>query len=229
MSKKSLATGTSPFAHLLSGFRGARAEDDKPEDDEARKARRAEEDEKRKQEDARRAEEDERRNEEDARRAEEDGADPDDTKNDRDIDAEDGDEDQDPEADSSDGDDDMAEEGMDDKEKKAFRRGLALGRSRENARAARIFANPACAGRPELAATLAFTTRNTSAEAGRLLSVAGAAPKPRGRTLSDRMGNRTEARPGAEGGTAAKPSFGPVTRAAPAAAEPTLGLSRPHC
>jgi hypothetical protein len=211
MSKKTLATGTSPFAHLLSGFRGNKAEDEKHEDDEARKARRAEEDEKRNQEDARRAEEDDRRKNEDARRAEEDGADPEDKKDPEGSRADDGDDDQDPEADA--GDDDDTKD-MDDKEAKAFRRGLALGRARENARAARIFANPAAAGRADFAATLAFTTRNTSAEASRLLGAAGATPTPRTRALSDAMAVRKDPRPGADGGSAKEPSFGERVAAA---------------
>lgn len=213
MSKKSLAAGTSPFAHLMAGFRGTRAEEGKPEDEEARKARRAEEDKKREEEDARRAEEDKRREEEDARRAEEDGADPNDPKDPEDPEGAKA-EDQDPECD--DGDDDADDADMDDKERKAFKRGLALGRARENARATRIFTHPAAAGKPQVAATLAFTTRNSSAEAGRLMAALGDAPAPRGRALSDRMGNRTEARPGADGGCAGsgKPSFGARVAAA---------------
>lgn len=212
MSKKSLATGTSPFAHLMSGFRGKRAEDERPEDEEARNARRAEEDERRKEEDARRAEEDERRQEEDARRAEEDGRDP---KDPDDPEGNQDDSEQDPECDDGDNDEDDVG-GMDDKEAKAFRRGLALGRARENARASRIFAHPAAAGRANVAATLAFTTRNSSAEAGRLMAAVGETPAPRGRGLSDRMGQRTELRPGANGGPsqASKPSFGDRVAAA---------------
>ncbi len=188
---------TNPFAGLMSGFRGARAEDDKPTDDEARKARRAEEDQKREEENARRAEEDERRQEEDAKRAEEDGTDADDKPTGKRAE----DDEQDADADAADDDAD-AEEDMDEKEAKAFRRGLAVGRSRENVRGSRIFLAAAQVGRPDLAATLAFTTRNTSAEAERLMGAAGAAPRPRGQ-LDNRMGNRTEPRPGAGGGSGA--------------------------
>jgi hypothetical protein len=199
---------TNPFAGLMAGFRGARAEDETPDDESAaRAARRAEEDEQREKEDARRAEED-------ARRAEEDGPgesdETDGKKGKKGKKAED--DDQDPEADASD-DEDSAEEGMDDKEAKAFRRGLAIGRARENARGSRIFLAAAETGRPDLAATLAFTTRNTSAEAGRLMGVAGAAPRARGR-LDERMNNRPEPRPGAGGGQAAKPTFGERAAAA---------------
>lgn len=218
MSKTTLATGTSPFAHLLSGFRGKRAEEDKPEDDEARKARRAEEDERREEEDARRAEEDDRRREEDARRAEEDGTS--DEEGDG-TDKPDGkkaeDDEQDPEADDGDEDATKAEDDMDDDEKKAFRQGLALGRVRENARASRIFASPAAAARPDLAATLAFTTRNSSAAALRIIGAAGTSAPARARfvggSLDERMANRTEARPGADGGKS-KPSFGDRVAAA---------------
>jgi hypothetical protein len=213
MSKTQLATGTSPFANLMAGFRGKRAEEDRPEDEEARKARRAEEDQKREEEDARRAEEDQRRQDEDARRAEEDGSDEGDDPNQR-TGKKAEDEDQDPEADN--GDDDPDDEDMDEKARKAFRRGLALGRARESTRAARIFKSAAAGSNPALAATLAFTTRNSSAEAIRVMDAAGTS-EPRRRSLDDRMSNRTEPRPGADGGAGsggAKPSFGERVAAA---------------
>ncbi|WP_242183099.1 hypothetical protein [Sphingomonas sp. CARO-RG-8B-R24-01] len=181
-----------PFAGLMAGFRGASAEDEKSKDDDAaRTAQRSAEDQTREEEDARRAEEDDRRQQEDARRAEEDGGSPDEK-------AKGEDDEQDPEADANDDEAD-AEEGMDDKESKAFRRGLAAGRVRENTRAGRIFLAAAAIGRPDLAATLAFTTRNSSGEASRIMNAAGAAPRPRGR-LDTRMGNRPEPRPGAGAG-----------------------------
>ena len=197
---------TSPFAGLMAGFRGVRAEDEKPTDDQAaRDALRAEEDEKREEEDARRAEEDERRTNEDARRAEEDGAGPDDKKGAKRADEKE----QDPEADADDDDTD-AEEGMDEKDAKAFRRGLAVGRTRENARGTRIFLAAAQAGRPDLGATLAFTTRNTSGEATRVMqaAVAGTPAPSRPRTLDNRMGSRTEPRPGGSAPGGGMPSFG---------------------
>lgn len=196
MSKKSLAAGTSPFAHLLAGFRGKRADDNTPEDDEARNARRAEEDQLREQEDARRAEEDQRRQDEDARRAEEDGTEGDGKPEGNRAEEDD---EQDPEADAGDNDD-YAQ--MDEDQAKAHRAGIALGRARENARCARIFGNAAAAGRPDLAATLAFTTRNTSAEAGRLLSTAGNAPAPTGRrqSIDQRMSQVIIPNPGTGGG-----------------------------
>lgn len=201
---------TNPFAGLLAGFRGARAED-KPDDEEARKARRAEEEKQREEEDARRAEEDDRRREEDARRAEEDGTGEEDDK----PGAED-DEDQDPEADADDGDDE-AEEDMDEKEAKGFRRGLAIGRARENARASRIFLAAAQTGRPDLAATLAFTTRNSSAEAARVISTAGGASTPQGSRLGHRMARVVIPNPGtgsANGKKSGEMSFGEKALAA---------------
>lgn len=200
---------TNPFAGLMAGFRGARAEEEKPEDQAARDARRTAEDEQRQEEDARRAEEDQRREEEDARRAEEDGTTDDSNAKKADVDDE-----QDGDADAEDGDDEAGED-MNEKEAKAFRRGLAIGRARENVRGSRIFLSAAKVGRPDLAATLAFTTRNTSAEAERLMGAAGAAP--RARTLDSRMANRTDARPGAGAGSGAgKPeaNFGDQVAAA---------------
>lgn len=201
---------TNPFAGLMAGFRGARADDDKSDDDEAvRAARRAEEDEQREQEDARRAEEDQRRNDEDARRAEEDGGNDktDARKSEKAVD-----EDQDPDADAEDDDAD-AEDGMDEKESKAFRRGLAVGRARENTRSSRIFLAAAVVGRPDFAATLAFTTRNPSAAAARLLNDLAATQARRG-NLDQRMVARPEPRPGAGGGSVSKPSFGDRVAAA---------------
>lgn len=90
MSQPRARGGVPAFAGLRSFMSGGRraGTDDQPEEDreedepekdpEGRKAERAEEDEKRKEEDARRAEEDDRRKDEDARRAEEDSDDSDD-------------------------------------------------------------------------------------------------------------------------------------------------------
>lgn len=202
---------TNPFAGLLAGFRGARAEENQ-DDEEARKARRAEEDQKREEEDARRAEEDERRQEEDARRAEEDGAPGDDKDGKKGKRAED-DEDQDSEADAA--DEDLDDSDMDEGARKAFRHGLALGRARENARGERIFLAAAKVGRPDLAATLAFTTRNSSAEAERLMNTAGAAPAG-GSSLGRRMAKVVIPNPGTGGDTskAKEPTFGEMALAA---------------
>lgn len=196
-SKTTPAAGTSPFAHLLGGAAalagralGKKAEEDTPIDDEGPT------------------------NEDQVPDKVEDVEEPEETgkkgKRAKGKKAEEEDSDQESEADADD-DDDGDEDCDTDKEKAAFSRGLAMGRDRESARAARIFRAPAAAGRPDLAATLAFTTRNTSAEAGRLLSVVGAAspaPTRRGAALNDRMASRTDPQPGTGGGTAVKPSFG---------------------
>lgn len=97
--------------------------------------------------------------------------------------------------DAGDGDDTDEEDGMDDKEKSAFRKGRATA----DARARTIFASPAAAGRPDLAAQLAFDSPKLSAaEAIGILTAAGPAPKGRG-SLDDRMGSRRDPRPGADG------------------------------
>lgn len=98
-------------------------------------------------------------------------------------------------ADAEDGDDMDGEDDMDDKEKAAFRKGRAAA----NKRARTIFASPAAAGRPDLAAQLAFDSPKLSAaEAIGILTAAGPAPKGRG-SLDDRMGARRDPRPGADG------------------------------
>ncbi|QSR16062.1 hypothetical protein [Novosphingobium sp. KA1] len=197
MSKKTLATGTSPFAHLLSGFRGAkRAEDDEPEipeGEETEEERAASEDDEQPDDEAKKA-----RRARKAKRAEDD------------------DEDQDPEADDGDEDEIGAEEDMDEDERKAFRQGVALGRARENSRCARIFRHQGAGPRPDLAATLAFGTRNSSAEAGRILGTVGEGKQPRGSGLDARMNARREARPGADvsSSTSSKPNFGERVAAA---------------
>lgn len=196
--KTTPAAGTSPFAHLLGGAAalagralGKKAEEDTPIDDEGPT-------------DEDQVVDDELDDVEDAPETGKKG------KKAKGKKAED-DSDQEPEADADDDEDDCDDDCDTDKEKAAYQRGLAMGRHRESARAARIFSSPAAAGRPDLAATLAFTTRNTSAEAGRLLSVVGAAspaPTRRGAALNDRMASRTDPQPGTGGGTVGKPSFG---------------------
>lgn len=122
--------------------------------------------------------------------AEEDDKDKDMESDDPDKDCED---DNDADADAE--DDDMdGEDDMDDKEKAAFREG----RVAANKRARAIFASPAAAGRPDLAAQLAFDSPKLSAkEAIGILTAAGPAPKGRG-SLDDRMGARRDPRPGGD-------------------------------
>jgi hypothetical protein len=179
MSKKNtLAAGTSPFAHLLGGAAAlaGRALGRKAEEEDAVPGPDDADDDKTDAEDA---PEDEPEKGKRGKKAEgEDDAD--------DADAED-------ESDDAD-----AEEPEDKEQAKAFRDGRAA----ERKRCAAIFSSPAAAGRPDLAATLAFSTSQTSAEA---IAVLGAANAPgltlRGRSLDDRMGSRVERRPGAGGGS----------------------------
>ena len=202
MSKFTQAAGTSPFAHLLAGAAalGARSSNRRAEDDEDKpEGSRAED-----------PEDDEDKDKPEGSRAE----DPDDEDKDKPEGKGRKGAEQDPADDSHDDDDGGYE---DEKARKAYRRGLAIGRARENRRASRIFSAPTAAKRPDLAATLAFSTRNSSAEATVLLDAAAAGtadgPYRRQGRLDSRMGNRSEPRPGAEGGTG-KPSFGERVAAA---------------
>ncbi|WP_066651759.1 MULTISPECIES: hypothetical protein [Sphingomonas] len=117
---------------------------------------------------------------------------------DKDMESDDPDKDceDDADADADAEDDDMGgDDDMDDKEKAAFRKG----RVAANKRARAIFASPAAAGRPDLAAQLAFDSPKLSAkEAIGILTAAGPAPKGRG-SLDDRMGARRDPRPGSDG------------------------------
>jgi hypothetical protein len=178
MTRIAQGTGTSPFAHLLAGAAalalGRRGtRADTPDTDP----------------DAEDPDQDPD--------AEDPDQDPDAETPDNDPDAEDPD--NDPDADDG-GDDPDAEEPEDKKEAKGFR----AGRTAERKRCRAIFASPAAAGQPHLAAQLAFDTRMSAKEALGVLSAASAGAPARGRrSLDDRMGNRTDARPSADGGAGA--------------------------
>lgn len=97
--------------------------------------------------------------------------------------------------DDEEGDDAEAAEPADEKEAKAFRRGMALGSVRENKRCAAIFSAAAAGARPDIAAQLAFSTRQSAAEA---IGVLNAAATPLGRGgLDGRMAGRDDPKPGA--------------------------------
>lgn len=191
MKKTTLAGGTSPFAHLLGGAAalagralGRRAEDDDTPDA------------------------DDEQDDPDA--DDDDAPDADDTPNDEPEKGKKGKKgkkaaaDDDDADDDADAEDDDIDEPEDEKEAKGFR----AGRLAERKRCAAIFSSPAAAGRPDLAATLAFSTRQSSAEAIAVLTTATApGTQPRGRrTLDDRMADRREARPGAGTGAQGKPA-----------------------
>lgn len=192
MSKKNtLAAGTSPFAHLLSGAAalagralGSRAENEDEEPDAEEEGDDADAEEEGDEPKGRKAK---------GRKA----------KDDSESDA--GDEDEDADAEEDDRDVDAEEEDPEPKGKKAsgFNRGYAAA----NKRARAIFASPAAAGRPDLAAHLAFETTMTSAEAIGVLGTVGASAPKRGRSLDERMGARREARPGSGAGATGERSF----------------------
>jgi hypothetical protein len=194
MSKKTiLAAGTSPFAHLLGGAaalagralgRKGAEEDNIDPDAEA---------------------------EEDETDVDEDGN-PKKAKGETDDPDADDDDEVDPDAENDDEDPDAEDDEPEPKGKKAV--GFDRGYSAANKRARAIFASPAAAGRPDLAAQLAFETKMTSAEAIGVLGMAGASAPKRGRSLDERMGARREARPGTGTGAAGEQSFADQVTAA---------------
>lgn len=118
-----------------------------------------------------------------------------------------------PEDDDVGDDDAKAEEPEDEKEAKAFRRGLAAGRKRENARCKAIFSVDAAGVRPDVAAQLAFGTRQSAEEAVGLLNTVAAGGAVGG-SLDARMGGRRDPNPGADGGQSGEPGFGAKVEAA---------------
>lgn len=90
--------------------------------------------------------------------------------------------------------DDEACEDEDDESEMRGDSEAAQARRRENARCAAIFASPAAAKNPALAASLAFDTRMTRKEAIAVLANGGVAPaaasKPK--SLAERMGNEKQ-------------------------------------
>ena len=105
-----------------------------------------------------------------------------------------------------DDDEPAAEEPEDEAEAKAFRAGFAAA----NKRASAIFRSASAGARPDMAAQLAFGSSVTAAEAVGILNTAAVPTPERGSRLDDRMSERNEPRPGADGGRSAgsgKPSF----------------------
>ncbi|WGL96293.1 hypothetical protein [Arsenophonus nasoniae] len=153
------------FGHLL----GRKAKATEDEDEKARKAK------------SRQAEEDER--DEDAQSDEdrEDAEEQDDEKQGRKVKKAKTVEDDDPDADDDEGDDQDAEDDEDNKEVKK-------GRRAERTRCSRIFSSQYAAGRPDMAAHLAFNTKLSSAEAINTLKMMDAVQPTTARvTLDSRM------------------------------------------
>lgn len=196
MSKTPARSGVPAFAGLRSFITGQRAEDapKKDDDEEARAARRAEEDKNREDEDARRAEEDDRRKDEDARRAEEDGAgegDEDDKK--------DGKKGKKAKADQPDDEECDEEDDPDAKVASAAR----AGRLAERARWISALNDPAVTG--ALAASACVMLATTDMHSSAVVAAVGALPPaPRGARsrIDERMSHIRTPPVGSEGGSA---------------------------
>lgn len=158
------------FAHLIGLGKKARAS----EEDENKKVRKAK---------GRKAEEDERDEDAEDDEDREDAEEQDDEKQGRKAKKAEGDDD-DPDAEDdedAEGDDEDAE---DDDENKDVKKG----RRAERKRCARIFGSKAAAGRPDMAAYLAFNTRMSSSEAISTLKAMGAVqPATQRASLDSRM------------------------------------------
>ncbi|KTS74258.1 hypothetical protein [Pantoea] len=174
------------FAHLvgLNRSAAARAAEEHDDDDEEKKGKKAR---------SRRAEEQDDDDNRDPD-ADDDSDDPDAEDDDnKDPDAEE-DDDKKRDPDASEGDDDDG----DDDEKRDGRKA----RTAERQRCARIFNSSYAAANPALAASLAFNTGMSSADAIRVMKSSGsaaAAPEPRRASLDDRMRSAGNVRLGPDG------------------------------
>lgn len=125
---------------------------------------------------------------------------------DDDPDAEDDDPDAEDDEDDPDVEDD--EDDPDAEEEEDENKDVKKGRKAERQRCAAIFSSKHAAGRPDLAATLAFTTRLSAKEAIRVMrsngrTVMGATVElmqPKRQTLQDRMSKEPQPRVGVTGG-----------------------------
>lgn len=176
------------FAHLvgLNRSAAARAAEEHDDDDEEKKGKKAR---------SRRAEEQDDDDNRDPD-ADDDSDDPDAEDDDNDNKDPDADEDDDKkrDPDASEGDDDDG----DDDEKRDGRKA----RTAERQRCARIFNSSYAAANPALAASLAFNTGMSSADAIRVMKSSGsaaAAPEPRRASLDDRMRSAGNVRLGPDG------------------------------
>lgn len=214
-----------PFAHLL-GL-GARAEDD---DGTARRARRAEEDESDDKKKGKRADDDDDKKKE-GRRAEDNGGDDGDDDDDSDAKAEEGGEDDD--KDKKEGrrakakggadDEDLDDEDDSDEEMRG-NSASAKARRRERARCAAIFGSAAAGVRPDIAASLAFTTNMSRREAMSVLQTAAAGGAPaRQAGLAERMSTANHENVKGDGGSSNPSGRSKVANAIIAAGEKARG------
>ncbi|WP_289992122.1 hypothetical protein [Photorhabdus laumondii] len=178
------------FAHLLGIKKSASEDDDDKEKSKKAKSRRAEEED--------RDEEDAEDDEDDTRADEDDKDDPDAEEDDdeKDTSSKKGKKAKSRRAD--DGDDDADAEENDDKEE---------GRRAERKRCAAIFGSKHAAGRPDMAAHLAFNTRMSAREAISTLALTGSAPVSRRASLDERMQHAQQVRLGPD---ARQPARGSV-------------------
>lgn len=173
------------FAHLLGLNKSA-------------KASRAEE-----EEEERDAEEEEENEEDDSGKSSKKGKKANDDKDD--PDAED---DDDPDAEEDDDDPDAEDDDDDPDAEEDENKDVKKGRKAERQRCSAIFGSPHAAGRPDLAATLAFTTRLSAKEAIRVMRANGRTVTgtlmettgPKRKTLQERMSTVKQPRVGANGG-----------------------------
>jgi hypothetical protein len=198
---------TAPFAHLL-GL-AASAEDDNEKD---KNGRRAEEDDDKDEKDkdgkARRAEDDKDKDDE----AKGGGAEEDDEK----------DKDDDKSSRRAKGENDD-EDMEDDEDEMRGNSAAAKARRRERARCAAIFGCKAAGVRPDVAATLAFSTNMSRTEAIAVLASTAAGAEPRRRGLDDRMASLKTPVAGVDGGASAPAGMSPVAAAIVAAGEKARG------
>ncbi|NHB89602.1 MULTISPECIES: hypothetical protein [Photorhabdus] len=179
------------FAHLLGIKKSASEDDDDKEKSKKAKSRRAEEED--------RDEEDAEDEDDDTKADEDDKDDPDaeeDDDKDKDKSSKKGKKAKSRRAD--DDDDDADAEENDDKEE---------GRRAERKRCAAIFGSKHAAGRPDMAAHLAFNTRMSAREAISTLALTGSATAPRRASLDERMQQAQQVRLGPD---ARQPASGSV-------------------
>jgi hypothetical protein len=202
--KTQLASGAARFAHLLGmGRLAAQAQDDDDEDKDKDKG-------------GKKAEDDDSKDK-DASAQDDDGEDDDD-------------EDEDEDKDKEDKDDKGGKKAEDDDDtSKAMR----SARQRERARCAAIFSTPAAAGRPDLAAHLAFNTGMSAPRAARLLEAAALPVKAVKGTrdtaaarLDERMAHVDIPNPGGADAVTHRPNVSAAAAAIIAANERRLGLTK---
>lgn len=194
MAKIAARTGSAPFSHLLALVTGRGTAAKRAEEDEKKPDEEAEEDEEKKDPDAEEPAKEPDAEEEDEKRP-------------------DGKKAKAKRAKAEDDEDESAECDDDDEEEASARH---AGWKASQARCRRIFQSEAAGLRPDVAAHLAFMTDMPSAEAISLLGTTAGASAPRGNRLGDRMARVVIPNPGTgdPGGKSEDQSFGAKALAA---------------